>query len=180
VARGSQPNAESKMLGRSPAFGFLCLIPFLNQQPLDSYWTHSSRDGNVGAYRNRFTRLLACADSRVPVELIFDQTIGHIIVARVAGNVVTPESIASLKYGGCARNQGHSGSGGTRSAVRRQFRGRKFQVRSTLFIRKFNQQLIGLDLTLQRLLKQMPKYRQVSCASPCWSLLRWSKTTSSR
>jgi carbonic anhydrase len=33
------------------------------------------------------------------VELIFDQTIGHIFVTRVAGNFVTPEIIGSLEYG---------------------------------------------------------------------------------
>jgi carbonic anhydrase len=46
-----------------------------------------------------FAAILACADSRVPVELIFDQTIGHIFVARIAGNIVTPEIMASLEYG---------------------------------------------------------------------------------
>jgi carbonic anhydrase len=46
-----------------------------------------------------FAAVLSCADSRVPVELIFDQSIGHIFVARVAGNVITPEIIASLEYG---------------------------------------------------------------------------------
>jgi carbonic anhydrase len=46
-----------------------------------------------------FAAVLACADARVPVELIFDQTIGHIFVTRVAGNIVTPEIIASLEYG---------------------------------------------------------------------------------
>jgi carbonic anhydrase len=46
-----------------------------------------------------FAAVLSCADSRVPVELIFDQTIGHIFVTRVAGNLVTPEIIASLEYG---------------------------------------------------------------------------------
>src|ERR1700746_3820580 len=45
-----------------------------------------------------FAAVLSCADSRVPIELIFDQTIGHIFVARVAGNIVTPEIIASLEY----------------------------------------------------------------------------------
>jgi len=43
--------------------------------------------------------VLSCADSRVPVELVFDQTIGHIFVTRVAGNVITPEIIGSLEYG---------------------------------------------------------------------------------
>src|SRR3974377_214303 len=46
-----------------------------------------------------FAAVLSCAGSRVPVELVLDQTIGHIFVTRVAGNVVTPEIIASLEYG---------------------------------------------------------------------------------
>jgi len=46
-----------------------------------------------------FAAVLACSDSRVPVELIFDQTIGHIFVTRVAGNISTSEIIASLEYG---------------------------------------------------------------------------------
>jgi carbonic anhydrase len=46
-----------------------------------------------------FAAILSCADSRVPVELIFDQTIGHLFVVRIAGNIVTPEIIASLEYG---------------------------------------------------------------------------------
>jgi carbonic anhydrase len=46
-----------------------------------------------------FATVLSCADSRVPVELIFDQSIGHVFVTRVAGNIATPESIASLEYG---------------------------------------------------------------------------------
>ena len=45
-----------------------------------------------------FAAVLACADSRVPVELVFDQSIGQIFVARVAGNIVTPEIVASLEY----------------------------------------------------------------------------------
>jgi carbonic anhydrase len=46
-----------------------------------------------------FAAVLACADSRVPVELVFDQTIGQLFVTRVAGNIVTSEIIASLEYG---------------------------------------------------------------------------------
>jgi carbonic anhydrase len=46
-----------------------------------------------------FAAVLSCSDSRVPVELIFDQTIGQIFVARDAGNVTTSEIIASLEYG---------------------------------------------------------------------------------
>jgi carbonic anhydrase len=46
-----------------------------------------------------FAAVLSCADSRVPVELIFDQSIGHLFVGRVAGNIVTPEIMASMEYG---------------------------------------------------------------------------------
>jgi carbonic anhydrase len=46
-----------------------------------------------------FASVLSCADSRVPVELLFDQTIGQLFVARVAGNFSTPEILGSLEYG---------------------------------------------------------------------------------
>lgn len=46
-----------------------------------------------------FAAVLSCADSRVPIELVFDQSIGQIFVVRVAGNVTTAENIASLEYG---------------------------------------------------------------------------------
>jgi carbonic anhydrase len=62
-------------------------------------------ENNLGALRKQtaetqhpFAGVLACADSRVPVELVFDQSIGQIFVTRIAGNVVTPEIIASLEY----------------------------------------------------------------------------------
>jgi len=71
-----------------------------------------------------FAAVLACADSRVPVELIFDQTIGHIFVTRVAGNMVTPEIIASLEYGVAVLGVevllvlGHSGCGAVKAAMK--------------------------------------------------------------
>ncbi len=54
---------------------------------------------NTVAKQEPFAAVLSCADSRVPVELLFDQSIGHVFVARVAGNICTPETIASLEYG---------------------------------------------------------------------------------
>ena len=50
-------------------------------------------------HQEPFAAVLSCADSRVPVELIFDQSIGHLFVVRVAGNIATPDTIASLEYG---------------------------------------------------------------------------------
>lgn len=43
--------------------------------------------------------ILSCADSRVPPELIFDESIGRLFVVRVAGNVTSPEALGSIEYG---------------------------------------------------------------------------------
>ena len=46
-----------------------------------------------------FAAVLSCANSRVPIEIIFAQGIGAIFVVRDAGNVATQESIGSLEFG---------------------------------------------------------------------------------
>lgn len=42
--------------------------------------------------------VLGCIDSRVPVETIFDLTFGDIFCARVAGNVINDDILASIEY----------------------------------------------------------------------------------
>jgi carbonic anhydrase len=42
--------------------------------------------------------LIGCADSRVPPELVFDADAGELFTVRVAGNVVSPDNLASLEY----------------------------------------------------------------------------------
>lgn len=42
--------------------------------------------------------VLGCSDSRVPVEMIFDQGLGHLFVIRVAGNIVAPSQVASVEF----------------------------------------------------------------------------------
>lgn len=70
-----------------------------------------------------FAAVLSCADSRVPVELVFDQSIGHIFVTRVAGNIVTPEIIASLEYGAAVLGtkvilvMGHGNCGAVKATI---------------------------------------------------------------
>lgn len=70
-----------------------------------------------------FAAVLSCADSRVPVELVFDQSIGHIFVARVAGNVITPEIIGSLEFGAAVLGtkvilvMGHSNCGAVKATM---------------------------------------------------------------
>jgi methyl-accepting chemotaxis protein/carbonic anhydrase len=43
--------------------------------------------------------ILSCADSRVPVETLFDQGIGDLFVIRVAGNVADTDEIGTIEYG---------------------------------------------------------------------------------
>jgi carbonic anhydrase len=70
-----------------------------------------------------FVAVLSCADSRVPVELLFDQTIGHVFVSRVAGNICTTEIIASLEYGAAVLGTaaivvlGHGGCGAVKATI---------------------------------------------------------------
>jgi carbonic anhydrase len=75
------------------------------------------------AKQELFAAVLSCADSRVPVEFVFDQSIGHVFVARIAGNVCTPEIIASLEYGAAVLGTaaivvlGHSGCGAVKATI---------------------------------------------------------------
>jgi carbonic anhydrase len=50
------------------------------------------------AHQEPFAAILSCADSRVPTEMVFDQSLGHLFVVRVAGNIATPDTIGSLEY----------------------------------------------------------------------------------
>jgi len=45
-----------------------------------------------------FATILGCSDSRVPVELLFDQGFGDLFVVRVAGNVVGTDDLGSIEY----------------------------------------------------------------------------------
>lgn len=53
----------------------------------------------VAAGQKPFAAVLGCADSRVPVEIVFDQGFGDIFVTRIAGNVADPAIIGSLEFG---------------------------------------------------------------------------------
>lgn len=48
--------------------------------------------------QNPFAIILGCSDSRVPVEIVFDQGLGDLFVIRVAGNVVAPSQIGSVEF----------------------------------------------------------------------------------
>lgn len=57
-----------------------------------------TRRSQLGAEHSPFAIILGCSDSRVPLEIIFDQGLGDLFVIRVAGNVVAPSQIGSVEY----------------------------------------------------------------------------------
>lgn len=52
----------------------------------------------AAAPQRPFAAVLACSDSRCPVEAVFDQGVGELFVVRLAGQVCSPEAIGSLEY----------------------------------------------------------------------------------
>jgi carbonic anhydrase len=60
---------------------------------------NEKRRAEVAAGQHPFAAVLSCADSRVPVEVLFDQGLGDIFSVRVAGNVADVSEMASLEYG---------------------------------------------------------------------------------
>ncbi|RJF72917.1 carbonic anhydrase [Deinococcus cavernae] len=71
-----------------------------------------------------FAAVLACSDSRVPVELVFDQGLGQLFVVRVAGNVVGESGLGTLEYAikhldvHLVVVMGHEGCGAVAAALR--------------------------------------------------------------
>jgi carbonic anhydrase len=72
-----------------------------------------------------FAIIVSCSDSRVPPEIIFDQTLGALFVVRVAGNVVDDFAIGSIEYGvnvlgaNLVLVLGHSNCGAVDAALKR-------------------------------------------------------------
>jgi len=67
--------------------------------------------------------VLCCSDSRVPAEIIFDQSLGDLFVVRTAGLVLEPTTIGSLEYAVAHLNvplmviKGHESCGAVTAAV---------------------------------------------------------------
>ncbi len=71
---------------------------FVSQEP--------GRDGNqnrapgpwLSGGQEPFAIVLGCSDSRVPMEIVFDQGLGDLFVVRVAGNIVAPPILGSIEF----------------------------------------------------------------------------------
>jgi carbonic anhydrase len=73
--------------------------------------------------QNPFAIVLGCSDSRVPIEIVFNQSLGDLFVIRVAGNILNDHIIGSVEYAiemfGCSLVMvlGHSNCGAVTAAV---------------------------------------------------------------
>lgn len=89
---------------------------------LDTLLTHARRSEFV-AGQEPFAVILGCSDSRVPVEIIFDQGLGDLFVIRVAGNIVAPSQIGSIEFAAERFGTplvvvlGHTGCGAVRATL---------------------------------------------------------------
>ncbi|WP_422040487.1 carbonic anhydrase [Roseibium sp.] len=65
--------------------------------------TDHSLDRAKRAQRQKpFAAVVACSDSRVAPEIVFDQGLGDVFVVRVAGNFINEDGLASLEFGAAA------------------------------------------------------------------------------
>jgi carbonic anhydrase len=60
--------------------------------------SNAARRVALVARQEPFAIVLGCSDSRVPAELVFDQSFGDLFVIRVAGNVVAPSQVGSVEF----------------------------------------------------------------------------------
>lgn len=73
--------------------------------------------------QNPYASILSCSDSRVSPEFCFDEQRGDLFVARVAGNYLTTDFVATLEYAGAILHAplimvlGHESCGAVRAAI---------------------------------------------------------------
>jgi carbonic anhydrase len=132
-------------------------------------------DTSKGQYP--FAVILSCIDSRVPTELVFDQGIGDIFSARVAGNIVNEDVLGSMEYACKVAGSkivvvlGHSSCGAVTAACNHVEMGNitallnkiqpavnKIKPKSNAYTEKEIEQVATLNvkLTIERIRKESP------------------------
>jgi len=69
---------------------------FVSNKKVDRNLLEQVQQTTTGQYP--FATILSCIDSRVSAELIFDQGVGDIFSARVAGNIVNEDILGSMEF----------------------------------------------------------------------------------
>lgn len=71
---------------------------FVSGAQIRATLTSQAHRSKVVAGQEPFAVILGCSDSRVPVEIVFDQSLGDLFVIRVAGNIVSFSQIGSVEF----------------------------------------------------------------------------------
>lgn len=101
AAEPEEPDATELKLQRAAAMALLSEgnKRFVAGEPRHPNTDADRRKATVADGQEPFATVLACSDSRDPVELIFDRGVGDLFVVRVAGNVAGTSELATLEYG---------------------------------------------------------------------------------
>jgi carbonic anhydrase len=106
---------------------------------------------DLASGQHPYATILGCSDSRVPPELIFDANFGELFIVRVAGNVVSPEVMASLQYAGAHLHTplflvlGHEGCGAVQAALHSKLHDVQHQSRIQMLVDNILPGLDGID-----------------------------------
>jgi carbonic anhydrase len=100
--RSAEPHAAAHVESAVPPDTALARLMEGNQRYVQGQARHDHQDARrraaLAAGQQPFATILACADSRVAPEIVFDQGLGDLFVVRVAGNVVDDAVLASIEY----------------------------------------------------------------------------------
>ena len=141
----------------------------------ESIHGHASKDWRkrLAAGQKPFAAILGCSDSRVPVELVFDQGFGDLFVIRIAGNVISTDVVGSLQYAEHHLHVpllvvlGHEGCGAVTAALDAKFKRTREPDRIEALVRMIEPGLKDID-------PKLSPERQLSAAVK--ANVRWSMT----
>jgi carbonic anhydrase len=71
---------------------------FVSGENIADVRSRQTQRNRLGGEQQPFAAILGCSDSRVPVEIIFDQGPGDIFVIRIPGNIITSPIVGSVEF----------------------------------------------------------------------------------
>ncbi len=113
LAKTPQEAVLALKMGNSRFFGGTARRPEMN--------ANERRSQILG--QTPFAVVLGCSDSRVPIEIVYDQGLGDIFAVRVAGHIVDPATAGSVEYAVTHLKtkvlvvMGHEGCGAVKAAM---------------------------------------------------------------
>jgi carbonic anhydrase len=103
AATGHEPATEERHEGALTAEQALARLKHGNERFVAGNALHPgqtrARRGELAAGQHPIATVLSCVDSRVPPELVFDEGLGELFVARSAGQALDKAMLGSLQFG---------------------------------------------------------------------------------